>query len=110
MSRDWTPEELRAASDAMEKAGEMSFYAFSAEIAAMEKIGRFAERQRTLCFPCPRCGNWTMDTDPARNALSRRADVYVCDVCGMKEALEDAIGKRTPLSEWDIMKSETWPL
>lgn len=30
-------------------------------------------------FPCPRCGNERMDKKPVRNALSRRADVYICN-------------------------------
>lgn len=32
MSRDWTPEELQAASDAMKKAGHMSYEEFCAEL------------------------------------------------------------------------------
>ena len=110
MSKDWTPEERQAASDAMERAGHMSYEEFTAEVAAMDKIVRFSRRQRDLRFPCPRCGRWAMDADPVRNALSRRVDVYVCDACGLHEALEDAVGEIKPLTSWDIAKRENWPL
>lgn len=50
-------------------------------------------------FPCPRCGRYAMDIHPARNALSRRAGVHICDECGMHEAVEDmAGGFKLPLS------------
>lgn len=110
MSKDWTPEERQAASDAMERAGHMSYEEFTAEVAAMDKIVRFARRQRDLRFPCPRCGRWAMDADPVRNALSRRAKVYICDECGTMEAIEDAFGVISPVASWDIAKKENWPL
>lgn len=78
---------------------------------ARAKIKRFAERQSgKLNFPCPRCGEWNMNEDPRRNALSRRAKVYVCDLCGVFEALEDAMGEIKPLTSWDIARRENWPL
>ena len=41
----------------------------------------------------------------ARHALSRRADIIVCDEDGMKEALEDAgITEKLPLTEWAAVK------
>lgn len=51
-----------------------------------------------------------MDTESVtRNALSRRADVYVCDACGMQEAMEDMMGSRTPLTAWAIaVAPENW--
>lgn len=110
MSREWTPEELQAASDAMKTAGQMGFEEFTAEVEATEKIVRFARRQRDYNFPCPRCGCWTMSSDPVRNALSRRLKVYICDTCGMEEALEDATGERRALASWDIAQRENWPL
>lgn len=110
MSRDWTSEELQAASDAMKAAGQMDYEEFSAELAAKDKIDRFAKRQKEYRWPCPRCGRWAMDEFPTRNALSRRADVYICDKCGTLEALEDAAGKRLPLTSWAIVKRENWPL
>lgn len=110
MSRDWTPEELQAASAAMKAAGHMNYEEFNAELDAKEKIERFAKRQRDYNFPCPRCGRWAMDVDPVRNAQSRRVDVHICDACGTEEALEDLAGKRRPLASWAIAQHEDWPI
>lgn len=113
MSADWTREEMEAAVRKMKAAGLPGLKEFCAEIAekdARAKIERFARRQREFNFPCPRCGKWAMNKDPRRNALSRRIDVYVCDECGVLEALEDAVGEKTPLASWDIAKNENWPL
>ena len=55
-----------------------------------KKIEEYAERQRAgEWLPCPRCGEKTMYHDMAENALSRRADIYICSVCGMEEAMND---------------------
>mgnify|MGYP007134702696 FL=1 len=44
-----------------------------------------------------------------RNALSRRATVYICDACGMQEALEDMMDSITPLTAWAIVAApENW--
>lgn len=37
-------------------------------------------------LPCPRCGRMTMKPKLLTNALSRIADIMVCDGCGMEEA------------------------
>lgn len=53
---------------------------------------------------CPRCGEAEA---PGRRllALSRRADITVCEMCGTEEALEDAsLLERRPLSEWAVVK------
>ena len=53
---------------------------------------------------CPRCGQ-VMFGPKARHALSRRADIIICDEDGMKEALEDAgIIEKLPLTEWVAVK------
>ena len=44
-------------------------------------------------MPCPRCGKDTMGEDPMRNALSRQADVMVCDSCGQNEAVEKRLAE-----------------
>lgn len=38
---------------------------------------------------CPRCGKDTMKQPLHTNALSRHADIYICDACGMEEAILD---------------------
>ena len=49
---------------------------------------------------CPRCGA-SMPGTALHHALSRRADIYVCDLCGTAESLEDAgLMERTPLMQW----------
>lgn len=73
-------------------------------------IEQFAEKQRGGHFACPRCGRMTMNAESVtRNALSRRIDVYVCDACGMHEALEDMVDSISPLSSWAIAQNpELW--
>lgn len=73
-------------------------------------IENFAKKQQDGYFACPRCGRMTMNTESVmRNALSRLATVYVCDTCGMQEAVEDMVDSRTPLIAWAITKDpERW--
>ena len=49
---------------------------------------------------CPRCGRNTMKANVYANALSRQADIMVCDACGMEEALRAFGHSPLPLSEW----------
>lgn len=56
---------------------------------------------------CPRCGKYAMRYPITTNALSRRADIYICDDCGMAESIEDFLGKPMPLSEWMLFKNST---
>lgn len=52
-------------------------------------------------IPCPRCGRYTMDYPAVKNALSRRANIYICSDCGMEEAMLDAAGMEPlPLNKW----------
>ena len=37
------------------------------------------------------------------NALSRHAEVYICDQCGTEEAVLDYLGKPLPLSQWSFI-------
>ena len=56
-------------------------------------------------LPCPRCGG-EMDHELAHNAFSRREEIYVCDKCGMNEAIEDSCKAvnpefvKLPTSDW----------
>ena len=74
------------------------------ETEAKAAIERFAKDQSHGRYPCPRCGMWTMADNILHNALSRRAHVYVCDACGMREAIEDAMDSRTPLTAWALIQ------
>lgn len=57
-------------------------------------------------FLCPRCGQFRMNAEcPVLNALSRYADVYVCNECGTEEALGDMLGRVLPLTEWSIVRA-----
>lgn len=73
-------------------------------------IEQFAKKQQGGHFACPRCGKMRMDAESVtRSALSRRATVYICDACGMQEALEDMMDSRTPLTAWAIAQEpELW--
>ena len=55
---------------------------------------------------CPRCG-CRVDGEYRHQlqALSRRADITICNDCGTAEAVEDFTGKKTPLADWAIVKA-----
>ena len=73
---------------------------------AQNIISRFAEMQskdeNEKTLPCPRCGQYNMEM---RNALSRQADVNVCSVCGMREAILAEKGENFPLEAWWIVSA-----
>lgn len=54
---------------------------------------------------CLRCGK-PLDRHLPVNALSRRADVYICQECGSDEALLDALGEPDSLLDWHAVTSE----
>ena len=80
------------------------------ETLARVLIAEFSKKQQDGHFACPRCGKMAMDAESVtRNALSRRATVYICDACGMQEALEDMMDSITPLTAWAIAAApENW--
>lgn len=79
----------------------------ASESEAKETIER-TEKRRQCATRCPRCGK-TAVPENRMLALSRRADVTVCEACGMQEALEDAgMAERKPLMEWAAMKEGWW--
>lgn len=51
-------------------------------------------------MPCPRCGLDAMKTPVHTNAMSRAADIYICDACGTNEALQAYMKQDYPLSCW----------
>lgn len=63
-------------------------------------------QENGVLLPCPRCGHNCMKPNPIQNALSRRASVYICNQCGMDEALLDMTGQPPfPLTEWSMIVS-----
>ena len=63
------------------------------DLKALQESGAFTR--------CPRCGLPTMKPKLYTNALSRIADIMVCDRCGMVEALEKAgLVEAVPLMKW----------
>jgi len=49
---------------------------------------------------CPCCGEDTMKPFLHTNALSRCADIMICDLCGMDEAKMAFMGAPKPLAHW----------
>lgn len=57
-------------------------------------------------LPCPRCGRDTMKEKLHTNALSRHADMYICDECGTAEAMLDFMNNPLPLLLWACMRND----
>lgn len=87
----------------------MNYETFSHEVAvtaaAKRAVDEFAKEQAGGCRICPRCGHLTIKDRLATNALSRHADVYICDACGMDEAVRDFKGVPLPLMDWAIAEA-----
>ena len=49
---------------------------------------------------CPRCGADTMKEPVHTNALSRVADIYICDACGSAEAMLAFMKQDYPITSW----------
>lgn len=58
---------------------------------------------------CPRCGADAMKHPLATNALSRHADLYICDSCGTAEALLDFMGQTYSLHQWNAFEPQRPP-
>ena len=62
------------------------------------------DKTQDYVFPCPRCGHDRMKTPAVKNALSRRANIYICSECGTDEAILDAAGKEpVPFNQWGMV-------
>ena len=59
-----------------------------------------ARQESGQYMPCPRCGRDTMKESLITNALSRHADIYICDACGMEEAILDYMHAPLPVEAW----------
>lgn len=55
---------------------------------------------------CPRCGADTMKDPVHINALSRIADIYICDACGSAEAMLAFMNQQYPLTSWSAFQPE----
>lgn len=72
---------------------------------AKEIVMIWSENQKNgAVLPCPRCGKWKMKAELHTNALSRRADIYVCDDCGTDEAIRDAIDDADGIEKWSVVQ------
>ncbi len=60
-------------------------------------------------MPCPRCGRDNMKANIHTNALSRHADIYICDVCGTEEAMLKFMHNPLPVAEWACFKPTQLP-
>lgn len=61
-------------------------------------------QKKTNIFP--RCGEQITSTNRLL-ALSRRASITICELCGSSEALEDAgFMKKKPIAEWAVVKKQ----
>lgn len=80
--------------------------------AALYYINKEAQLQHDGSY-CPRCGD-EMPGSLHTHAVSRRADIIICDMCGVKESLEDAVQagvmkgeEPMPIEDWYIVKKNT---
>lgn len=73
-----------------------------------ESLDHLGKTQHSGAF-CPRCGRKVnREYNSQLQALSRRADITICNRCGTEEALEDiAWGGHSnlPLIDWAIVKA-----
>lgn len=55
---------------------------------------------------CPRCGADTLKDPVHTNALSRVADIYICDACRSAEAMLAFMNQQYPLTSWAAFQPE----
>ena len=65
-----------------------------------------AEQDADTPMHCPRCGANTMKQPLSTNALSRIADVYICDSCGTAEGLLAMMRHSYPLHRWHVFQPQ----
>ncbi len=70
-----------------------------------ERLADLKARQESGEYTlCPRCGRDTMKHNLYTNALSRRADIQVCDACGVSEAKLDFMQNPESLYTWAALQ------
>ena len=72
-----------------------------ADLKALQESGAYTR--------CPRCGLSTMKPKLYTNALSRIADIMVCDTCGVDEAKLAFMGSPGTLYQWAALQPEKAP-
>ena len=72
--------------------------------AAKAAIDAFASKQTDGAHFCPRCGRFTVKEQLSSNALNRCAQVYICDDCGLDEAIRAMKGDELLLEDWAVAK------
>ena len=73
----------------------------------LQMINAVAKSQQEMKSPiCPRCGKHRMDKQITHNAMSRHADIYVCNICGLDEAIRDMRGETINSSDWFICRQK----
>lgn len=71
----------------------------------LKDLGAMQHQGHAAGLPCPRYGKQTMSGIMAHNALSRYVDVYICNLCGMEEALSEFNNQSIiPLNEWSMIR------
>ncbi len=73
-------------------------------VALKDKLNALGAEQKSGDLICPRCGCPEMNPVLHRNALSRRANIFICDECGMEEAIHDWTGEPDKLADWYILR------
>ena len=63
-----------------------------------------AQQDTDTPMTCPRCGADTMKHPMTSNALSRVADLYICDSCGNAEGLLAFMRHSHPLHRWSVFE------
>ena len=80
--------------------GEDRCHKIHTETEARTTINWYGRHQKAKDGRCPRCGE-VMPGPRTRHAISRWADITVCDSCGTIEALEQAgLAEKLPLMKW----------
>lgn len=74
---------------------------FTVEEAAYEQGEHTENVEMVRCY---RCGNLNRRSSHGSWALSRQIDVFVCNRCGIDEALRSVSGTVFPILQWDVVK------
>lgn len=69
-------------------------------------IINYAKAQELGCvLRCPCCGKFTMNQHIDNNSISRLADIYICNDCGVDEAVAELEKRKNNTDNWYIFKN-----